>query len=316
MQIISDTIIDRFIGAVFSDKCITYELCPDRSASITYLIDKVKRAGLDSMPFESNKIDAFVCTDSPLAMLKHHCALAAIKLQSALQMPVICTTSMRDRNSLSLSAEMLGLNEFNIRLFLSLSGDSIKHGDQPQAKPVFEGNSLRILELIACLNNKKDLNCNEIKGDIKTIYGFSVIDSYAKNLDTLKRKMQSKIKAGARALFTQPIYDIATTNMLLEWLDEYNSMYNASCVLLQGFFPLTRYKSALFLRDKLPGVFLPKHWIDDLEKAEIKGIEYEREVGMQKSKELFATLHSRHAKIHFMNNNNTMYARNILDSVL
>lgn len=316
MQTIDDKCIDSFMQALYSNKCITYELCPDRSASVDNLIEKVKKAGLECMESKLNAIDAFVCTDLPLAKLKHHCTLAAIKLQQNLKKPVVCTTSMRDKNSLSLSAEILGLNEFNVRLFLALSGDSIKLGDQPQAKAVFEGNSLRILEIIECLNKGRDLNGNEIHGEIKSIHGFTVMDSYSKNKDVLKKKMESKIKGGAKAIFTQPIYDIPTLDTLLEWLDEINAKYNQSCVLMHGFFPLTRYKVALFLRDSLPGVFLPNHWVEDLESASLKGIEYEREIGMQKSMELFSSLYKKHPKIHFMNNNNTMYARKILDSIL
>lgn len=307
--------IEEFIRILDSKKCITYELCPDKGGSTANLVTKVKKAQLHDMPLSCNQIDAFVCTDSPLATLKHHAGLASLKLQYQLNKPVICTISMRDKNSLALSSELMGLNEFDIRLFLSLSGDPLKLGDQPQAKAVFEASSLRICELIECLNKGVDYNQNPLQTTLQKIYCFGVINSYAKNFDLLKKKMEQKIKYGILALFTQPIYDVEVANMLLEWLEEYNEKYGRHCTLMQGFFPITRYKSAVFLRDKLPGVFIPDKWLVELEKAANKGIEYERQKGMEMSIELFQSLYKNFPKIHFMNNNNTMNARKILDSI-
>lgn len=313
--------IENFIAKIKSNKCITYELCPEKSGSVENLINKVQKAGLDKkITLESKKdsinIDAFVCTDSPLAMLKQNSGLASIKLQQRLQKPVICTISMRDRNSLALSGEIMGLNDFDIRIFLALSGDPLKLGDQPQAKAVFEGNSIAILELISKLNNGVDSNDNPLKTPLKTIYSFSVINSYSKNENTLKNKMESKIKAGALALFTQPIYEINVAEKLLEWLCEFNEKYNTNCTLMCGFFPIMRYKSALFLHDKLPGVFIPDSWLKNLEIAQAKGAEYEKNKGLEMSINLFSKIYNKYPKIHFMNHNNTMSAATILKSVL
>ncbi|MGX3045146.1 hypothetical protein [Helicobacter sp. T3_23-1056] len=66
----------------------------------------------------SQAIDAFVCTDSPLARFKPSSILSSIKLQNALSKPLICTLSMRDRNSIALCGEILAANEFDLRAFL------------------------------------------------------------------------------------------------------------------------------------------------------------------------------------------------------
>ena len=56
--------------------------------------------------------------------------------------------SMRDRNLLALQSDLLGANDFDIRVFLTLTGDGVKHGDHPIAKGVIEGNSQLLLEII------------------------------------------------------------------------------------------------------------------------------------------------------------------------
>ena len=81
----SDSIlVEEFMQILLSDKCITYELCPEKSGSVVNLIDKVCKAQLHVMPKRHNCIDAFVCTDSPLAILKQNAGLVSIKLQSIL----------------------------------------------------------------------------------------------------------------------------------------------------------------------------------------------------------------------------------------
>lgn len=324
----NDILINDFMTKIYSKKCITYELCPEKSGSVRNLIEKVKKAGFNKTSCMQNncqndfieskdsintiEIDGFVCTDSPLAMLKQNSGLASIKLQNALKKAVICTISMRDRNSLALSAEIMGLNDFGIRIFLALSGDPLKLGDQPQAKAVFESNSIGILDLLNKLNNGIDSNNNALKEPLKQIYAFSVINSYAKNKEILKNKMESKIKAGAKALFTQPVYDVNVANELLEWCENFNAKHNKNCVLMLGFFPVLRYKSAKFLHDKLPGVFIPNEWLETLEHASQKGADYEKQIGLEMSKNLFHSLYSTYPKIHFMNHNNTTTATNIL----
>ncbi|RDU72928.1 5,10-methylenetetrahydrofolate reductase [Helicobacter aurati] len=302
--------IEQFVDKLCNKKCITYEICPDKSASIMPIITKIQSAGLDK-----GIIDGFVCTDSPLARLKLHSGMASIRLQQALQKPLICTISMRDRNSLALSAELLGLNDFDIRIFLALSGDPLKLGDQPQAKAVFEGNSLRILELIAALNQGLDLNAGALQSAVKRIYGFSVINSYAKKMELLRKKMESKICANALGLFTQPIYDIEVAKLLHEWLHSLNYQHNKRCVLMQGFFPITSFKRALFLHQKIPDVFVPQLWLETLEKASLKGTQYEKQKGMEMSIKLFAQLYGYSPKIHFMNHNAVKNAKTILNSI-
>ncbi|STQ85677.1 methylenetetrahydrofolate reductase [Helicobacter muridarum] len=303
-------LVEDFINKIRNKKCLTYEICPDKSPSIMPIISKIKLAKL-----HEDIIDGFVCTDSPLAKLKMHSGMASIKIQQELQKPVICTISMRDRNSLALSAELLGLNEFDIRIFLALSGDPLKLGDQPQAKAVFEGNSHRILELIEKLNSGLDLVNNALKSYPKQIYGFSVLNSYSKKVNILKNKMESKICSNALALFTQPIYDIEVSKILHEWLEELNARHNKQCVIMQGFFPITSFRRALFLYEKLPGVFIPELWLETMQKASLRGVDYEKQKGLEMSSELFSRLYEYSPKIHFMNHNAPNSAKRILEHV-
>lgn len=254
---------------------------------------------------ESLKVaDCFVCTDSPLARLKPSSILSSIKLQNALKKPLICTLSMRDRNSIALCGDILGANEFGLRAFLSLSGDGVKNGDCAGAKGVFEESSLKLGRIIDGLNQGIAANGKVLKDSVETIYNFSVINSYANNTESLKKKMLKKLSNSAvQGLFTQPVFSLESARFLLESMESINKDLGQNCVMILGFFPVLSYKVALFLRDKLPGVYIPNEWVQKLEKASIKGKEVERKIGLELSRELFADLQTLHNKFHFMSAN-------------
>lgn len=265
--------------------------------------------------------DSFVCTDSPLARFKPSSVLSSIALQESLQKPCICTISMRDRNSIALCGEILSANAFNLRTFLSLTGDPIKLGNT-EAKAVFEDSSTKLNAIINTLNAGLDLTGSALKSTPKRIYNCNVINSYAINPKTIESKMLKKIKSAfidssscsLSALFSQPVYSLESAHILLDSLESTNRILGTRVSLVLGFFPVVSYKSAVFLRDKLPGVFIPDSWILRLEKAHKSQNpkSEERKVGLELSRELFESLSKIHNKFHFMTNNNPSLARQIL----
>ncbi|PAF46935.1 5,10-methylenetetrahydrofolate reductase [Helicobacter sp. 12S02634-8] len=296
--------IERCVQKLLNADFLSYEISPPKAPSIGEGLLK-ELQGWD-------QFDALVCTDAPLAKFKQSAILTSLKLQNALQKPVICTLNMRDRNTIALQGDILGANELDIRLFLTLTGDPIKLGDRPSAKGVFEGNSLLLAELIHSFNQNKDLDGYPIKGQIKPIYPFGVINSYSNNPLSLKNKMRRKIASGMLALFTQPVYDTEVAKLILQWCAEINQELGSHAQVVFGYFPILRYKTAHFLYSKLPGVFVPKIWLDELEKAQKLGEKEEEKVGFALSQKLFEDIKNIHNKIHFMNSNKIALAKQIL----
>lgn len=295
--------IEECVHKLLNKKFLSYEITPPKMANIgEELLDNLR--GWDGF-------DALVCTDAPLAKFRPSSILTAIKLQNTLKKPLICTLNMRDRNSIALQGDILAANELDIRMFLTLTGDPIKLGDS-NAKGVFEGNSSLLVELIKNFNLHKDMNQNPIKGDMRPIYPFGVINSHANNPISLKNKMRRKIKSGVLALFTQPIYDIENAKYLLEACEEINAELCTNAKIVFGYFPIFRYKTAEFLYSKLPGVFVPEMWLEKLQKAQEKNEDEEKKVGFELSKDLFEKLCHLHHKIHFMNSNKIDLAKKII----
>lgn len=311
--------LDRKIDRAFSklesgESFLSFELTPLVGAQVLDLktIEELQSCAL---------FDSFVCTDSPLARFKPSSVLSSIALQNALQTPLICTLAMRDKNTAALCGEILGANAFGLRAFLSLTGDPIKLGNT-DSKAVFEDNSMRLNAIINTLNAGFDLMGNALKSAPKRIYNCNVINSYAINPKTIESKMLKKIKSAfidssscsLSALFSQPVYSLESAHILLDSLESTNRILGTRVSLVLGFFPVVSYKSAVFLRDKLPGVFIPDSWILRLEKAHKSQNpkSEERKVGLELSRELFESLGTIHNQFHFMTNGSLALAQDVL----
>jgi 5,10-methylenetetrahydrofolate reductase len=288
---------------------ITLETTPAHSATFSPIIQKIQELNL------YEKVDGFTTTDSPLAKMKYNSLFAAKMLQDKFSKPVIATMSMRDRNKIALQSDLLGANEANIRAILALTGDPASISDQPKTKGVLEGDSSLLLDIIECFNSGIDYAGKPFKQRPKEIISFAVVNSYAKNPKTLQKKMQKKIKHGAKGIITQPVFDLDNAKNLLELIESANKECcneKKKAQLILGVFPITKLRTAQFLASHVPGINVPKCWIEELRTASKDGTEKEFEVGFELSKELFNDLKKLHPKLHIMTANNFTLAKKLL----
>lgn len=299
---------ESFIQKLRHGTFITLETTPSRSAQFTPTIEKIAALGLDS------HVDGFSTTDNPLAKLKYNALFAAMKLQDRFGKPTLATMSMRDRNRIGLQSDLLGANESDVRAILALTGDSAHYSDQPHSKGVFEGNSNLLLDIITTLNSGTDMAEQKLIAPVQEIYPFAVIDSYSKNANALQKKMVKKVSHGAIALVTQPVYDTTIAQQLLAMMEEANALNpeREACILVLGYFPITKLRTAKFLDENVPGIHVPSSWVEALEKASLVSIEEEYKVGFELSKKLFEELKALHPKIHIMTANQFELAKAIL----
>ncbi|MGZ5209129.1 MAG: methylenetetrahydrofolate reductase [Sulfuricurvum sp.] len=297
---------EPFIDKLRNGTFITLETTPSRSAQFAPTIERIAALGLDKL------VDGFSTTDNPLAKLKYNALFAAMKLQEHFGKPTLATMSMRDRNRIALQSDLLGANESNVRAILALTGDSAHYSDQPHAKGVFEGNSKLLLEIISTLNRGTDMAEQKLIAPVQEIYPFAVIDAYSKSAATLQKKMTKKVSHGAIAIISQPVYDLENGQKLLDMMTEANRENSANCVLILGYFPITKLRTARFLDENVPGIFVPSEWVKALEEASLISPEEEYRVGFDLSKTLFEELKALHPKIHIMTANQFELAKAIL----
>jgi len=289
----------------------TVEITPPHGASINPIIEKIENSQIASV------VDGFSVTDNPLAKLKMSSILSAIKVQEKFKKPVITTISMRDRNKLSLQSSLLGANDFNIRLILALTGDPAKFSDQPEVKGVLERDSTLLLSIIYRLNNGVDYSNKPLNPAPKPIYPFAVSNSWAKDYKRLQKKILKKLNYGARAIITQPVYDIENAKILLEIFEEAKeeSIRETSkeAELIFGQFPAIRAKTVNFIADKVPGIRVPKELIDEMNLAAMDGPNKEEEVGYNLSKNLLKDLIKIHPNYHLMTHNRFELCKKLIE---
>lgn len=287
----------------------TLEISPQAKYDLGYIEEKINNSNI------SDYIDAFVVTDSPFANLKISSILAALQLKQRLNnnKPFITTQTMRDKNSIALQNDLIGANYFDLRMILAVTGDAVANGNQKQAKAVFEGNSNLLINIIKNLNKGKSLGEFVFKEPLKHIYPFCVINSYAKNNDSLKVRLAKKANSGVKAIFTQPIYEIERLELLLKWIDELP--LKEKPMLIPGFFPVLTYKTAYFIYYKLPGAYIPEDWLNKLKEASDKSPEEEKKVAYELSANLFNSMIKKHKKMHIMSMNNYDFVVSLLKSI-
>ncbi len=300
---------EELIDKLQNGRYITLETTPSHSPVFQPIIDKLKALELDAL------VDGFSTTDNPLAKLKYNAILAALKLQQEFGKPVLATMSMRDRNRIALQSDLLGANEFNVRSILALTGDSASMSDQPNTKGVFDGNSNLLLDMVSCLNSGIDYAGKPLAEKPQSIYPFAVTNSFSTNPKTLQKKMKKKIEHGALGLISQPVYDLDNAKLLLELLENAKSDCCESAQkaqLILGIFPITKLRTAQFLASHVPGIHVPKLWIESLRKAHDISPEEEYKVGFELSKNLFEDIMKLHPKVHLMTANQFQVAKDIL----
>jgi len=291
---------ETLIKTLEEDKYLTLETTPPHEPTMDNIMDKIEEYSLDK------KVAGFSTTDNPLAKLKYGAMFASVKLQQKFNKPVITTMSMRDKNKIALQSDLIGGNDFDIRAVLALTGDPAQMSDQPRAKGVFESNSTMLLEIVNSFNNGMDYAGKPFKIKPKEIYPFSVVNSYAKNMKSLEKRMFKKVSNKTRGIITQPVYDLENAKQLIGYMENVQNEFQddrQKSQLIIGIFPITRLRTAQFLSSHVPGIYVPQDWIEQLAVASKTSVEEEYKVGMQLSSELLKSIQSIHPKIHLMTAN-------------
>jgi methylenetetrahydrofolate reductase (NADPH) len=169
----------------------------------------------------------------------------------------------RDRNRLGITADLLGAWALGARNLLCLTGDPLRIGDHPDAAVV---NDLSLLEMVSLARRMRDegtmLSGAEIA--VPPRYLIAVADvPFADPYDP--HRLEVKLDAGADVVMTQIAYDVAALTAWADRMRERGLFERAKVVV--GVVPLRSAKAARYMRERLPGVRVPEHMIDELERA-------------------------------------------------
>jgi len=225
------------------------------------------------------RVDAANVTDQQSSVVRLGSLVVCHLLKEKGLDPVFQITC-RDRNRLALQSDLLSAYVLGIENVLAITGDLPVLGDHPQAKPVYDLDSVQLLWAIKKLNEGFDMVGNELMGKPNFFPG-AVVNPGADTQAALELqliKMEKKIEVGARFFQTQAIYDPDAFAKFMKRAEGF------SVPVLAGIIPLKSAGMARFMNKNVAGVFVPEELIEKMAAAEDKvqtGIEIAADIVRQ-----------------------------------
>ena len=215
------------------------------------------------------KVHGVNVTDMQSASLKATGLGLCIKLKQAGVEPILQMTG-RDRNRMALMGDALAAAAFGIDTMLALTGDHPVVGDCRDAKPVYDLDSVGILQMFSNMEaTGNDCGGNEIAGGAPTFYKGASVTPVYEPLFLQINKLRQKVEAGAKYIQTQGIFDLDTYKRFLEMVDK----AGIKCHIMAGIIPLKAAGMAKYMNENVPGIDVPQHMIDRLAAAAAEGKE-------------------------------------------
>ena len=196
-------------------------------------------------------------------------SLAASSLLKQRGIEPVFQVTCRDRNRIALQSDLLSAAVLGIENVLCLTGDYVGMGDHPDAKPVFDLDSVSLLETVRRLENGRDLANEELKGRPSFCVG-AVVAPAADPVEPQIIKMEKKVKAGAQFFQTQAVYDPKVFESFMSQVKHLNVAVMVGTVLLRS------AGMARYMNKSVAGIHVPEALIEEMDKAEDrtkKGVE-------------------------------------------
>ena len=233
---------------------VTAEVAPPKGGNPARMLEVATKL--------KGRVHAVNVTDGSRAVLRMS-SVAASTILAQHGIEPVCQVACRDRNCIGLQADLMGAYALGIRNVLALTGDPVKAGDHQKSKAVFELESVRLLKLIAKLNNGVDFNDKAMPDEALNLFPGAAVDPQLKSWSSLQKRFEKKLEAGAQFFQSQMITDF-------DKLDKF--MNQIACIsdkpILAGIFLLKSAKNAQFINKYVPGVNIPDTTIERLANAE------------------------------------------------
>jgi len=212
-------------------------------------------------------VDSVNITDNQTAVVRMSSwAASIIILQEGLEpnFQMVC----RDRNRLAMQSDILGAYAHGIRNMLCLSGDHQKFGDHPQAKGVFDIDSMQLIGMVKRMRDEgKFLSGADIEHPPKIFIG-AAANPFADPFEWRVHRLAKKIKAGVDFIQTQCIYNM---EKFRTWVKQANEMgLTEKVYLLAGVTPMKSVGMAKYMKNNVPGMDVPDELIKRLQGVDKK----------------------------------------------
>ena len=243
---------------------VSAEVGPPKGVNVDHLVEEAKTY--------LSGITAVNVTDNQSSVMRLG-SLATCKVLKDAGLTPIYQLTCRDRNRIALQSDLLSAAMLGIENVLCLTGDHTKMGDHPQAKPVFDLDSVSLLHTIKLLEEGVDLGGNKLVGEPPKFAKGAVVSPCSDSVDAQLAKMERKVAAGAEYFQTQAVYEPEKFIQLMEKAKQFGVPVQLGIVIPKS------AGMAKFMNDNVAGIHVPDEMLAELRadkektKAGITGIE-------------------------------------------
>jgi methylenetetrahydrofolate reductase (NADPH) len=212
-------------------------------------------------------VDAINATDGSGANC-HMSSVGVCSLLTRVGYATIMQISCRDRNRIAIQGEILGAAAMGACNILCLTGDGVQAGDHPQAKPVFDLDSMSLLEIARGMRDDCRFQSGRKIVTPPRVFLGAAENPFAPPYDWRPHRLAKKVAAGAQFIQTQYCFDIDLLKQFMTKVGDLGLLEGPNRVyILVGVGPLASAKSALWIRENVPGVHIPDAVIKRLQGA-------------------------------------------------
>lgn len=213
-------------------------------------------------------VDAINATDGSGANC-HMSSVGVCSLLTRQGYAMVLQISCRDRNRIAIQGEILGAAAMGACNILCLTGDGVQAGDHPQAKPVFDLDSMSLLEIARTMRDESRFQSGRKLDLPPRVFLGAAENPFAEPFDWRPHRLAKKVAAGAQFIQTQYCYDVPRLKTFMAQVRDLGLLEGPNRVfILAGVGPLASAKSARWIRENVPGVHIPDPIIDRLAGAE------------------------------------------------
>ena len=214
-------------------------------------------------------VDAVNVTDNQTSVVRMSSISACVILKDMGFDPILQMVT-RDRNRIAIQSDILGAAALGINNILCLSGDHQRFGDHPQAKNVYDIDSIQLIQAVRHMrDDARFLGGQEISKPPRLFVG-AAANPFADPFEIRALRLAKKAAAGVEFIQTQCIYNLARFE---EWMKQVVDMGLPDKVgILAGVTPLKSAGMAKYMKTMVPGMDVPDDVVERL-----KGVPKEKQ---------------------------------------
>ena len=230
---------------------VSAEVGPPKGCHVEQLLEEAKTY--------LSGVHAVNVTDNQSSVMRLGCLDMCTALKDVGLNPIF-QLACRDRNRIALESDLLSAAMFGIDNVLCLTGDHTKLGDHPQAKPVFDLDSVSLLHTVAKLEEGEDLGGNKLVGEPPKFAKGAVVSPCSDSVDAQLAKMERKVAAGAEYFQTQAVFEPEKFIKFMEKAKQFGKPVQVGIIIPKS------AGMVRFMNNNVAGIHVPDEMIEELKK--------------------------------------------------